>query len=50
MKEITYHKEGDYLIPNLAVKGSEEKVVLGKYGRARLKNILKRIKEAYIRN
>ena len=23
MKEITYRKEGDYLIPNLAVKGAE---------------------------
>lgn len=37
--KITYHREGDYLIPNLAVKGTEEKVVLGKYGRARLKFI-----------
>ena len=23
MKEITYRKEGDYLIPNLAIKGAE---------------------------
>ena len=38
MKEITYHKEGDYLIPDLAVK-NQEKVVLGKYGRARLNYI-----------
>ena len=38
MKEITYHKEGDYLIPDLAIR-TEEKVVLGKYGRARLKYI-----------
>ena len=38
MKEITYRKEGDYLIPNLIVK-NQEKVVLGKYGRARLKYI-----------
>ena len=38
MKEITYHKEGDYLIPDLAIE-SQEKVVLGKYGRARLKYI-----------
>ena len=29
MKEITYHKEGDYLIPDLAIE-SQEKVVLGK--------------------
>ena len=38
MKEITYRKEGDYLIPNLIVK-NQEKVVLGKYGRARLNYI-----------
>lgn len=35
MKKITYHKEGDYLIPDLIVE-NQEKVVLGKYGRARL--------------
>ena len=45
MNKITYHKEGDYLIPNLAVK-NQEKVVLGKYGRA----ILKKINETYILN
>ena len=39
MNKITYHKEGDYLIPDLAVKGTKEKVVLEKYGRARLKYI-----------
>jgi len=38
MKKITYHREGDYLIPNLIVE-NKEKVVLGKYGRARLKYI-----------
>ena len=38
MKEITYHKEGNYLIPDLALK-NRENVVLGKYGRARLKYI-----------
>ena len=38
MKEITYRKEGDYLIPDLALK-NQENVVLGKYGRARLKYI-----------
>lgn len=36
--KITYRKEGDYLIPNLAIKNSEN-VVLGKYGRARLNYI-----------
>ena len=35
---ITYHREGDYLIPDLIVE-NQEKVVLGKYGRARLKYI-----------
>ena len=38
MKKITYHKEGDYLIPDLVVE-NQENVVLGKYGRARLKYI-----------
>lgn len=38
MKKITYHKEGDYLIPDLALK-KQENVVLGKYGRARLNYI-----------
>ncbi len=46
--KITYHREGDYLIPNLAVKGTEEKVVLGKYGRARLKYIKENKRGLYI--
>ncbi len=32
MKEITYRKEGDYLIPNLAIKGSEADYHIGLYG------------------
>lgn len=36
--KITYRKEGDYLIPNIALENSEN-VVLGKYGRARLNYI-----------
>ena len=36
MKEITYHKEGDYLIPNLAMKGTESDYHIGLYGRLRL--------------
>lgn len=36
--KITYRREGDYLIPNLAIK-KQEKVVLGKYGRTRLNYI-----------
>lgn len=36
--KTTYHREGDYLIPDLVVENNE-KVVLGKYGRARLNYI-----------
>ena len=39
MKEITYHKEGDYLIPDLIMDNSCENY-----------NILKIIKEDYILN
>ena len=41
MKEITYHKEGDYLIPDLAIKGSESDYHIGLYGRLRLEYIKK---------
>ena len=37
--EITYHRKGDYLFPNLVLE-SEEPVVLGKYGHLR-RTILK---------
>jgi len=33
MKEITYHKEGDYLIPYLIMENSNEDYHIGKYGR-----------------
>ena len=37
MKKITYHKEGDYLIPNLCVKKSKDEYYhIGKYGNLRL--------------
>ena len=49
MKEITYHKEGDYLIPDLIMDNSCENYNIGKYGRLRL-IILRIIKEAYIPN
>ena len=39
MKEITYHKEGDYLIPNLIMENSCENYHIGKYGRLRLNYI-----------
>ena len=41
MKEIAYHKEGDYLIPNLAVKGTDSDYHIGLYGRLRLEYIKK---------
>lgn len=39
MKEITYHKEGDYLIPDLIMENSCEDYYIGKYGRLRLNYI-----------
>ena len=39
MKEITYRKEGDYLIPNLIMDNSCENYHIGKYGRLRLNYI-----------
>lgn len=44
--KITYRKEGDYLIPNLALENSENFVV-GKYGRARLNYIKENKKGLY---
>ena len=47
MKKITYHKEGDYLIPDLCVKKSKDEYYhIGKYGNLRLNFI----KEAFILN
>ena len=43
MNEITYHREGDYLIPNLYLPKQPEKSI-GKYGRLRL-NYLKNFKK-----
>lgn len=39
MNKITYHKEGDYLIPNLIIENSCEDYHIGKYGRLRLNYI-----------
>lgn len=44
--KITYRMEGDYLIPNIAIENSE-KVVLGKYGIARLNYIKENKKGLY---
>lgn len=35
MNEITYHKEGDYLVPDLYLP-KQTKIHIGKYGRLRL--------------
>lgn len=43
MNEITYHKKGDYLIPNLYLPKQPEKHI-GKYGRLKL-NYLKKFKK-----
>ena len=38
MEKITYHKEGDYLIPDLYIKNYKKNDYhIGKYGRLRLK-------------
>ena len=39
--KITYHREGDYLIPNLAIKGTESDYHIGLYGRLRLEYLKK---------
>lgn len=45
--KITYHKEGDYLIPNLYIKNYKKSdYSIGKYGRLRL-NYLKEYKRGY---
>lgn len=44
MNKITYHKEGDYLIPDLIVENSNKDYRIGKYGRLRL-NYLKEHKK-----
>ncbi len=44
MEKITYHKEGDYLIPDLIMENSCEDYHIGKYGRLRL-NYIKEYKK-----
>ena len=36
MKEITYHKEGDYLIPDIIVENPKKDYHIGLYGRLKL--------------
>jgi len=40
MEKITYHQEGDYLIPDLIIEDCNKDYKIGKYGRLRL-NFLK---------
>jgi hypothetical protein len=44
MNKITYHKEGDYLIPDLTIKNNNKAYHIGKYGHLRL-NYLKEHKK-----
>ena len=39
--KITYHREGDYLIPDLSVKGTHSDYHIGLYGRLRLEYLKK---------
>ena len=50
MIEITYHKEGDYFVPNLYLKKEnyEEDYIIGKYGHLRLKYLKNHKKAEYI--
>ena len=41
MKEITYHKEGDYLIPNIIVENPKKDYHIGLYGRLKLEYMKK---------
>ena len=43
---IEYHLEGDYYIPNLAIP-KQEKIILNKYGRMRLKYLKEHKKADY---
>ena len=47
MKEVTYHKEGDYLIPNLAVKETKFDYHIGLYGRLKLEYMKKHQLDLY---
>ena len=38
MDKITYHKEGDYLIPDIVLE-KQERINLGRYARARLNHM-----------
>jgi len=46
MSEITYHKEGDYLVPDLIMEKSNSTYNVGKYGHLR-NNFLKEHKRGF---
>ena len=47
--EITYHIEGDYLIPNLYIKDYKKcDYSIGKYGRLRLKYLVEHKRSFYV--
>lgn len=46
-KEITYSRNGDYLVPDLAVDNGKIRPKLGKYGRLRLKFLKEEMKAEY---
>lgn len=50
MIEITYHKEGDYFVPDLYLvkENYEEDYIIGKYGHLRLEYLKKHKKAEYI--
>ncbi len=50
MIEITYHKEGDYFVPDLYLEKEnyEEDYIIGKYGHLRLEYLKKQKKVEYI--
>lgn len=47
MNEITYHKEGDYLVPNLYMPKQPEGNI-GKYGKLRLNYLKEHKRDLYI--
>ena len=47
MEKITYHQEGDYLIPDLIIEDCTKDYTIGKYGRMRLKYLKEHKKSLY---
>lgn len=46
-KEITYSRNGDYLVPDLVIDNGKIRPKLGKYGRLRLKFLKEEMKSEY---